>query len=96
MCGRAETATEQSESTVGSPNSPWQPDAELGRCHQGGGLMVMEGLVEELIGEVVWSASSELMAVRCVNCGNIVDPVILNNQRRATSPRSYRSPAFGG
>ena len=33
---------------------------------------------------------------RCVNCGNIVDPVILRNQTRATSPRSGRPPAPGG
>ncbi len=57
MCGRAETATEQSESTVSSPNSPRQPDAELGRCPRCGGLMVTEGLVEELSREVVRSAS---------------------------------------
>ncbi|HXX75796.1 MAG TPA: hypothetical protein VEI50_11745 [Nitrospiraceae bacterium] len=48
-----------------------------GRCHQCGGLMVGEFCMDLLNG----SGELEFLASRCVQCGEVVDPVILMNRR---------------
>lgn len=46
----------------------WKPHVGANHCSRCGGLMVMEQLMD-------------LPARRCVQCGEIVDPVILHNRR---------------
>lgn len=47
------------------------------RCVRCRGLMVVERGFESMVG----TASSEVWLRRCVQCGDIIDPVILLNRR---------------
>ncbi len=74
------TASQERESVSGTEASSPQPEWEAGRCHRCGGLTV----VEELLGDAQILSAGEPMVSRCINCGNLVDPVILRNQEKAT------------
>ena len=54
------------------------PDPASNRCHRCGGFMVGEFCID------VFNSAGELdvMALRCVLCGDVVDPVILQNRKR--------------
>ena len=74
---RTETA-----SHFGKPCSPPSLANSCPRCH---GLMVAEFSMDLLHG----NGELEFLASRCVQCGEVVDPVILKNrriQRRSPTP----------
>ena len=52
----------------GSWHFAWKAQDASNHCSRCGGLMVMEHLID-------------FTALRCVQCGEIVDPVILHNRR---------------
>ncbi len=54
------------------------PCPATNRCQRCGGFMVGEFCID------VFNSARELdvMALRCVLCGNVVDPVILQNRKR--------------
>lgn len=73
-----------------------QRDSDLTSCHRCGGLMVREHCMDLLDS----TGQLEFVAQRCVQCGDIVDPVILRNRAlyrgarvRAGEP-SHESPAL--
>ena len=47
------------------------------RCSRCTGLMVMEQGFDSMLG----SSEADVSILRCVQCGNIVDPVILQNRQ---------------
>ena len=53
----------------------WKRYEGLNRCSRCGGFMVMEPL-------------ADLPAHRCVQCGEVVDPVILQNRQRGITVRT--------
>lgn len=67
----ATTARAEIEVETGRP-SWWRGHGESSRCSRCGGFMVTEQLID-------------LPAHRCVQCGEIVDPVILENRQRGTT-----------
>lgn len=52
------------------------PREESGRCRRCGGLTVVDALCGGTEGRPEW----DLIARRCVICGDVVDPVILGHQ----------------
>ena len=67
-----------------------------GRCQRCGGLMVGEFCMDLLNG----TGELEFLASRCVQCGEVVDPVILMNRRlqrsaAATQPGEVLSQSVG-
>ena len=59
------------------------------RCARCGGLMVREKFEDFRLG----SGGDELSGWRCINCGEIVDPVIAAH-RRLTSQAAASNPAL--
>lgn len=83
MAAQMESLSEQTQSMMGTgPRSLIQE-----RCLRCGGLMVAERYIDLLddTGQI------EFTADRCIQCGEVVDPIILNNrmvnQRRADASR---------
>jgi len=66
-------------------------DHRCGRCN---GLMVEERFIDLLDD----TGNLQFMALRCVQCGEVVDPVILNNRGRNVRPPITRprmnAPSF--
>ncbi len=54
------------------------------RCRRCGGLMVMEPCMD------FWDDTTHVMARRCVQCGDLIDPVILQNRGRGPALRTAR------
>lgn len=64
--------TARTEAEVEKGWSWWTSQRESNRCSRCGGFMVEEQLVD-------------FEAHRCVQCGEVVDPVILENRQRSTA-----------
>jgi hypothetical protein len=54
-------------------------------CDRCGGLMVTE-----------WSSALESMASRCIQCGELIDSIILENRRRQVMGLMDPQPALSG
>ncbi len=73
----------------------WAQALDTARCPRCGGLMVVEPFADILEDR----AHPDLAARRCVQCGEVIDPVILQNRRRClpdslgASERSVSSPS---
>lgn len=68
----AMATTARTEAEVEKGWSWWTSQRESNRCSRCGGFMVKEQLVD-------------FEAHRCVQCGEVVDPVILENRQRSTA-----------
>jgi len=57
-------------------------------CHRCGGLMVGEFCMDLLSS----TGELEFLAFRCLQCGDVVDPVILQNRRRQQEAMVAKAP----
>lgn len=55
----------------------WEPLAGATKCGRCGGLMVIEQCFDFMDG----TGHVDFMARRCVQCGEVIDPVIVQNRR---------------
>ncbi len=78
------TASQERDSASGTEAASPQPVWVAGRCPRSGGVPVAAAAAEELLGDAEILSAGEPMVSRCINCGNLVDPVILRNQEKAT------------
>ena len=56
-------------------SGPWKELGEAPTCRRCGGLMVIAQYTD------CWDDADNVAVRRCVQCGEIVDPVILQNRR---------------
>jgi hypothetical protein len=56
--------------------SNWQEITSAGKCLRCGGLMVAEPCTD------FWDNAETSAVRRCVQCGEVIDPVILRNRRQ--------------
>ncbi len=73
----------QSQTTSSAVQHDWT-------CTRCGGLMVNDFCMDVLNN----TGESEFAAKRCVQCGEVVDPVILQNRRTRQEPMTGRSGNF--
>ena len=59
-------------------------DSGEGHCARCGGLMVTDRFIDLLDD----TGNLEFTAARCVQCGEVVDPVILQNRSRRAAPQA--------
>jgi len=60
-------------------------------CPRCGGLMVPDRFIDLLDD----TGQLEFMAARCVSCGEVLDPVILQNRHHQADARRAAAPALG-
>lgn len=66
------TANRRSVDESNEARSVWRPSASATPCPRCGGLMVDEQLIDQ-------------PAQRCIQCGEVIDPVIVHNRRLGLS-----------
>ncbi len=90
--------------TVGFPaedlkegnTTSWKEIVSAARCLRCGGLMVAEPCTN------FWDDAENLAMRRCVQCGEVIDPVILQNRQRQPTgglppkPEEFCDSKFGG
>lgn len=54
-----------------------ESQGEFIRCSRCMGLMIVEGAFDSIVG----AGHADCLVRRCVQCGEVVDPVILQNRR---------------
>ncbi|MEP6887538.1 MAG: hypothetical protein ABI945_04365 [Nitrospirales bacterium] len=72
--GKASVTKQIEERGYYSPLKVLEPKTNCSRC---GGLLVSDAWIDILNG----SEDLDITAQRCVQCGEIIDPVILRNRR---------------
>jgi hypothetical protein len=64
-----------------------ESQAESIRCSRCMGLMIVEGAFDSIVG----AGHADFLVRRCVQCGEVVDPVILQNRRSQNENDSSRT-----
>ena len=62
------------------------------RCPKCGGLMSMEEFISVAEGGMPWSYEGW----RCVQCGEVIDSMILLNRMKSKTAHEERAPVHGG
>lgn len=60
----------------GADTTSWKEIVSTARCLRCGGLMVAEPCTD------FWDNTENLAVRRCVQCGEVIDPVIMQNRQR--------------
>jgi uncharacterized Zn finger protein len=49
------------------------------------------------VSEIIYEGGSRVLALRCVHCGDVIDPLIILNRHRRLyrKPRRARTPIYG-
>lgn len=62
------------------------------KCHRCGGLLVKDQSVSESLADLSEKTGRMGLAMRCINCGYLEDPVVLANRLRLSVVKQPAAP----